>query len=181
MSQQIKLMGFLCAALVMLSGAQTDRAGGTLPLRGGGTLPLRMPAEGTLPLLMSGDATAAVPEGAKGGVAMSVDIELGRATALPEVAEPACVQLFGPMWETADGGGFMIVGDEELEITAVCRQSLSGEVGLIAARTQSERAVSCFMTALTTTEDLTAVSGELTCSDTVAGLQNLTFNLNVRE
>lgn len=180
---QFRLIAFLITALVMLSGAETDRSGGTLPLRGGGTLPLRMPADGTLPLLMTGDASAPVPRGINPDVAMSVDIELAQkqeVVAPAAAGESACVQLFGPVWEQATGSGILVVGDEELQISDVCSHTINGEIALVASRVESDRTVSCFMTSLTTTEDLTAVNGELSCSEAVAGLKDLTFSLSTQ-
>jgi hypothetical protein len=182
---QFRFIAFLISALVMLSGAETDRSGGTLPLRGGGTLPLRMPADGTLPLQMTGDASAPVNPGINPDVAMSVDIELAQkpepaALVTAPAGESACVQLFGPVWEHANGSGILVVGDEELQISDVCSHTITGEIALVASRVESDRTVSCFMTSLTTTEDLTAVNGELSCSEAVAGLKDLTFSLSTQ-
>lgn len=172
-----KLALFLLSAMILLSGAETEGDaifGGTLPLRGDGTLPLRMPSDGTLPLIMSGIAAVSTQHEA-GAIAMSIDVEL--AAGSPEATQVACAEVFGPIWQNISGSGVLLVGESELTLSDTCVNKLTQELALIAVARESSSPVSCFLTTLWTIQDGSAVSGELTCTDAVAGANEHVFRL----
>ncbi len=190
------MLVFLASALVFLTGAENDQTAdrGTLPLRGDGTLPLMLPDGGTLPLMVSGVAinpTIVVPPNRKPKeTALALDLQIAR-KAKPEVAPPLadadpaalapapelgqCADIFGPIWETGIGEGILLVGKEQLNIEASCINTLTKDVVLIASVEREEIKLSCLVTALRTTEELSALSGELACSLPVAGSKLLVF------
>lgn len=188
------MLVFLASALVFLTGAENDQTAdrGTLPLRGDGTLPLMLPDGGTLPLMVSGVAinpTIVVPPNRKPKeTALALDLQIAR-KAKPELAAPLadaalaapapelgqCADIFGPTWETGIGEGVLLVGKEHLNIEASCINTLTKEVVLIASVEREEIKLSCLVTALRTTEELSALSGELACSLPVAGSKLLVF------
>ena len=113
--------------------------------------------------------------------ALSLDLQIARkakpavAPAAP-VVEPAtaveigqCADIFGSIWETGVGDGVLLVGKEQLSIEASCINTLTKDVVLIASIEREEIKLSCLVTALRTTKELSALSGELACSLPVAG------------
>ena len=191
------LLIFLVSALTFLTGAEHDKGRGTLPLRGDGTLPLRvLPDGGTLPLIVSGVAvnpTLVVPPNRKPKeTALALDLQIAKKAKPVEQAEAAatldakeetqpvvevdqCVEVFGPTWETGISSGTLLVGKDQLVIEASCINTLTNDVALIASVEQKETKLSCLVTALRTTEGLSLLTGELSCSLPVAGSTLLVF------
>lgn len=186
------LLIFIASALTFLTGAEQDRGRGTLPLRGDGTLPLRMlPDGGTLPLIVSGVAinpSLVVPPNRKPKeTALSLNLQIASKAKeeiseldVIEAAAPVpelnpCAEIFGPTWESGIGSGTLLVGSEQLTIEASCINTLTNDVTLIASVERKETKLSCLVTALRTTEELSALSGELACSLPVAGSTLLVF------
>jgi hypothetical protein len=192
-SHKVASLLFLASTLMFLTGADNDQSTnrGTLPLRGDGTLPLMLPDGGTLPLIVAGVAinpTIVVPPNRKPKeTALSLDLMIARkAKPAVEIVAPAeatienpeseavvdagpCSEVFGPIWETATGVGTLLVGTEHLNIEASCINTLTNDVALIASIQREETKLSCLVTALRTTVELSALSGELACSLPVAG------------
>jgi hypothetical protein len=186
------LLIFLVSVLTFLTGAEQDRGRGTLPLRGDGTLPLRMlPDGGTLPLIVSGVAvnpTLAVPPNRiPKETSLALDLQIARKlkddVSELEALETAalaselglCAEIFGPTWETGMGTGTLLIGKEHLTIETSCFNTLTKDVTLIASVKREEIKLSCLVTALRTTETLSALSGEVACSLPVAGSTLLVF------
>jgi len=173
------LLIFLATVLMALTGAENEPSPnrGTLPLRGDGTLPLKlMPDGGTLPLIVSGvarnPATAVSSRLKPKETSLSLDLSIARKTNrthLPALELGICNEVFGPIWETGEGSGVLLVGNEELVVEATCINTLTNDVTLIASVDREETKLSCLVTALKTNKEVSVLNGRLACSLPISG------------